>query len=1163
MLLLDPKRRIHISVVVKLLVGMLIVIAVVFTLDTITVIRQAQDALEVQGEELINLHQKNLQQQIDLARDKLFRRLNLHLQVLAEYTRTPLVTHIYQRGIGISGDRSDLLSQFQSCWTDHSPPRTYDCIEKHSLDLAMDHGLVATFNRNFVKITIDTLLRDEDILAIVVVDWEDQIYMGLAKQSGGEIRSIQHFGDLPERIIWEEAEVTNENDPVGKIMIGYTVQRLLQMESEADRSFNEAVKQVASNLEFRRQQIVKDRVLEGMLVLLILMVALSLLIYWMVLRPLNALRESALQFSQGNLDHDIDTSRQDELGLLADHFATMRDAIRKQIAELRAVNRASEAMLGIHDPPEILKLAIRFTKEQLQVEHASILLANDQNELVLEAWYPESEHRWKDAKKKFKIGEGVAGIAALEKRVVFIPDVSKDARFVQPEKAPHDSVSLLCIPLMDEEQLYGVINFSSSVGNMRFEENEQSLVLAIARLTVVMIKNIKMLRWRLDLKATQSAQTRLLEQHRITKEVTSVLNLQEATQLFIRRVVEVLRPDGSGSVLLYDSSKNVLALHASHGLSKEHARSIAYPATPEGVFSFEVFENQQSYVYEADMLPSFSYAVQQAHFNRPIAQQIVVPLIWELATIGLVTLTHYAPDKPFSDHDLAMLENLSLSLSHHFGNAKLYEEALRKEQEIADINHVMQTVNATLNVDTVMASFQEALKEILQFDAILVQLVDKSHVRMDVCHGYGQLEDEQIRKYCEIPISLKGHDSLTASIYQNKKPLYLPPGIEDFPVLPADRRIYDIQPMISALFLPLIVQNKVIGCLDLLSFKEGFHLEVMDIEKIQRYVTQIATAINNANLHEELQQTQFQLSETEKIAALTQIFQKFVPVQFLKLLGVDHLGSIQRGLASDTFITLLFCDIRGFTSIAEKTAAAELFDFLNDYIQHMGNYIEHHNGFVDKFIGDAIMAIFKNTEGDSSQDVEDALEAAIDMQTGLAKYNQTLKASGRIPIQVGIGIHSGPITLGTLGSGMRMETTVIGDTVNLASRLEGLTRHYGASIIVSYETFNLLHRPKRYKYRELDWLRVKGRTEPVGIYEIYNADPPELQKIKKRSSRMLQQALIHRQMRQWDQAFRSLDEALEIYPEDAAAQIQYRHCLKLRETPPSDDWDGSVDMDVK
>lgn len=218
----------------------------------------------------------------------------------------------------------------------------------------------------------------------------------------------------------------------------------------------------------------------------------------------------------------------------------------------------------------------------------------------------------------------------------------------------------------------------------------------------------------------------------------------------------------------------------------------------------------------------------------------------------------------------------------------------------------------------------------------------------------------------------------------------------------------------------------------------------------------------------------------QTLSHITTANQRFVPVQFLQMLDKESITEVNLGDQVQKWMTILFVDIRSFTTLSEQLTPKENFDFLNAYLQEMEPVIRAHHGFVDKFIGDSIMALFPHRP-------EDAIEAALEMRRVLEVFNRRLEADGKPAIDTGAGIHTGNLMLGVVGGSGRMETTVISDAVNLASRLEGLTRTYNCPVIVSESAIKALDFSYLYSTHFIDEVYVKGRSGSVKIYTIAEA----------------------------------------------------------------------------
>lgn len=323
----------------------------------------------------------------------------------------------------------------------------------------------------------------------------------------------------------------------------------------------------------------------------------------------------------------------------------------------------------------------------------------------------------------------------------------------------------------------------------------------------------------------------------------------------------------------------------------------------------------------------------------------------------------------------------------------------------------------------------------------------------------------------------------------------------------------------------------------------------------------IAALAEQVQAFEELKLTKVRLAETEAMAQMSKIFQKFVPLQFLKRIATEGIESIRLGNVGSESLTVLFCDIRSFTQLSEIMTPREVYNFLNSYLSRMLIPIETHGGFVDKFIGDAIMALFEHA--DKSHQVNNALSAAISMQEEVKIYNQHRDNCGYEAIKIGVGIHVGHVMIGTLGNDNRMDSTVLGDSVNVASRLENLTKFYGCAILVSEEVFQNLDTSTMPYWRELDFVSLKGRKQPLVIYEIFINDETFLRETKLKTQNIFHHALKQFQTCQWDNAMESFQQCLEFCPQDPVPTIFLERCHKFKLNPPASDWDGSITLDFK
>lgn len=292
---------------------------------------------------------------------------------------------------------------------------------------------------------------------------------------------------------------------------------------------------------------------------------------------------------------------------------------------------------------------------------------------------------------------------------------------------------------------------------------------------------------------------------------------------------------------------------------------------------------------------------------------------------------------------------------------------------------------------------------------------------------------------------------------------------------------------------------------------------------------------------------------------LTNAIQKFIPRQFVDHLAKTGAADLKLGHAAEDEVAILFCDIRGFTGLSEAMEPHQLMQFLNSYFCRMNEPIHQNRGFIDKFIGDAIMALFDHPGGSPKQKAADALQAALDLRVALSLYNEHRAKSGYAPLGVGIGLHYGDVILGTVGSEDRMDTTVIGDSVNIAYRLETLTPRFKADIIISEPMRETLQDTPGLQTRLLDWVRVKGRRAPLRIYEVLNHLAADEQKRRQEVQSEINEGLACRINRDWDGALLHFYKAVGKNPQDTLPRHHIAVIEQLRLRDLDESWDGAIE----
>jgi adenylate cyclase len=296
----------------------------------------------------------------------------------------------------------------------------------------------------------------------------------------------------------------------------------------------------------------------------------------------------------------------------------------------------------------------------------------------------------------------------------------------------------------------------------------------------------------------------------------------------------------------------------------------------------------------------------------------------------------------------------------------------------------------------------------------------------------------------------------------------------------------------------------------------------------------------------------------KKEERIRQIFQKYVPNDVIE----RFFASPEKMLVGDNRrLSILFSDIRSFTTISEGMAPDDLVNSLNRYFSGQVDIIYNRKGIVDKYIGDAIMAIWgapEKHEDDALQSVLSALE----MTEAVLKFNENQRKLGKCEFKIGVGLNFGEVTVGNIGSERKMDYTVIGDAVNLASRMEGLTKTYHSEILISESLFEELRKTSPnagLNYRLLDTVAVKGKTKGVRIFTVKRTLSPSEQK----AWPLHNQGMKLYYSRSFAEAAQKFKETLDILPDDFNADNLYKRCVEYASAPPPADWNGVEVMKTK
>ena len=474
----------------------------------------------------------------------------------------------------------------------------------------------------------------------------------------------------------------------------------------------------------------------------------------------------------------------------------------------------------------------------------------------------------------------------------------------------------------------------------------------------------------------------------------------------------------------------------------------------------------------------------------------------------------------------------------------LAEKESEKKKLGSEVLHLYQQINMIFNFSEKLAETigaqaiaQIALDEtaLIRSDSGAVVLWDDTAKKLQVAASKGELffDTGKVDQHAQflMKIVLSGQSEIIEDVSELIK----------FGIVSAQVK--------SVIYAALKVKHRIMGVIILASY-ESVQYSAADLKLLITLALQSSSGIEAALLYEK--NIREAVEREEAMRRIYEIAGKFVPYEFIRSLGHDVITDVRLGDQIEKSVTVLFTDIRDYTSFSEQMTPAENFRFVCSFNEQMGPIIRKHHGFINQYLGDAIMAIFPRS-------ASDALAAAVDMQKAVRELNAREHDRHR-PIQLGVGMHTGPLIMGITGDNERLDAATISDTVNTASRIENLTKHYKAHIIISDSTRQQILNPDHFDLRPLGLVQVKGKREPVSIYECFSGNADEELEKKQVTVSSFNEGITHYLNKSFSKAFVSFQAVLETNPEDHTANFFLGKAARYITTGVPENWLGVEEM---
>lgn len=485
--------------------------------------------------------------------------------------------------------------------------------------------------------------------------------------------------------------------------------------------------------------------------------------------------------------------------------------------------------------------------------------------------------------------------------------------------------------------------------------------------------------------------------------------------------------------------------------------------------------------------------------------------------------------------------------------AELLTHLLNKESERknlgSEVLNLYQEINLIFNFSDKLAQSigAKAISEITLDEAahviksesgvVVLWNEEKKCLEAESTTGQSFFEEEKINSQLPllIDIILSGQSEIVSDISPLQKAGIILPEIK------------------SVIYSALKVKHRIMGAI-ILGCNETDKYTANSLKLLTTLALQSSSAIESSLLYEKnIREAQ------EKEAAMRRIFDatdKFVPYQFLKSLGHELITDVKLGDQVEKIVTVLFTDIRNYTSLSELMTPEETFGFICLFNARMGPIIRRHNGFINQYLGDSIMAIFP-------VNASSALEAAIDMQKEVQEFNNVRQQKNKPQIQIGIGMHTGSLIMGITGDFDRMDACTISDTVNTASRVESLTKHYAASILLSDASLKQITNKADFHLRNLGLVQLKGKHNSINVNECFSCDTEiDLQK-KSSTLSIFNDGVSFYLNKLFSKANDAFKNVIEMDNNDRTAIFFYNHTKEIIQSGITENKSGIVKMEEK
>jgi adenylate cyclase len=470
---------------------------------------------------------------------------------------------------------------------------------------------------------------------------------------------------------------------------------------------------------------------------------------------------------------------------------------------------------------------------------------------------------------------------------------------------------------------------------------------------------------------------------------------------------------------------------------------------------------------------------------------------------------------------------------------KLGAEVLSLYQEINVIFNFSEKLSQTIDPGEIAKiTMEQAMHSIPAHSGVIVLWDDDKH-ELDIPAAAGEplFNTKNISSHVNLllRIALSGQSEIITDLSSLKEKRIIEPSVQ------------------SLVYASMKVKHRIMGAI-ILAATDSEKFSAGNLKMLVTLALQSSAAIESAMLYE--RNIREVKEREEAILRIHEVTKKFVPNEFIRSLGKETLTDVRLGDQTEKIVTVLFTDIRDFTTLSEKMTPEQNFQFVSSFNARLGPVIRSNKGFINQYLGDSIMAIFPEKP-------EDALQAAIQMQQAVHLLNVERAKDNLAPIKAGIGMHTGPLIMGITGDEHRMDAATISDTVNTAARIESLTKHYRSPLLLSDETLQRIEGADRYHLRQLGSVKLKGKNNLLTICECINGFSSAEIKTRLNTLAVFNKAMQAYRKQRFADSVELFQQLLTVDPDDLTAAMFMQSAMKYLQEGVPENWAGVVEMATK